>query len=321
MQGSRVYHGFGPRLHGLRKFACVVLDSNCRQRSVAPGLPHTSPFIGARQWSLLHKLSPPGGTSDVPESHSVPPRHSAEYRDNGTVAEGTDEAAASVIRKTGMLRQTLRSAEVRDTMRHVPHPVAIITSTDVSASPEGESSAWRGATVSSFNTVTLDPKPIVSFNIKKRSSTYEAVKNSGLFSVNLLDSTNASARIAHTFSIGNELSPFHHGDGSLARFAMNQPSASPSSSQEVPKIGREPPSISSHAQSQYSLRCEHLPDKDVEIADHVVVFGKVTKRLAELHGFAEAGVLLYYVNGEYKPMITSTNAGRVSSRPKTIVSI
>ena len=342
LHDSRAHNGSDTRHRGSKKLTSALLNSTCRRHSVAPRRPHTiPPLIIPRNHCSTYVSRASRAMKDGLESHSDPPRHAIEhrgtksmhlatplshnlgptirYQNRASVSDVTDGTAASIIRKT-KLRQTPRSVEVRDMMRHVPHPVAIITSTDVSISPDGASSAWKGATVSSFNTVTLHPEPIVSFNIKKLSSTYKAIKNSGLFSVCLLDSTKASASIAQKFSRGNELSPFHREDGSLSRFARRQPSTALGQPQDAPQIGREPPLISAHPQSQFSVRCEHLSDKDVEIGDHIVVFGQVTERHTELHGFEDSAVLLYYVNGEYKPLITAARSGlsgRVSSGPKS----
>ena len=58
-------------------------------------------------------------------------------------------------------------------MRRVPYPVAIITATDPSGRPD--TSAFRGMTVSSFNTVTLSPRPVISFNVRRPSETLNAL--------------------------------------------------------------------------------------------------------------------------------------------------
>ncbi|KIW65060.1 hypothetical protein PV04_07346 [Phialophora macrospora] len=199
---------------------------------------------------------------------------------------------------------------VRKIMRHVPHPVAIVTSTDVSISPEGAPVAWRGATVSSFNTVTLRPTPIVSFNITKRSSTYEAIKSSGHFNVHLLPCSSGTSSIARRFSRGNASSPFHDEDGSLASFAVKQHMNAPAPSHLGPQIGRKSPIIKTTPQAV--LRCNNIAHKTVEIGDHVVVFGEVAEKVDELHQIEEASVLLYYVNGKYSPLIAEIKSGNVS---------
>ncbi|EXJ56577.1 hypothetical protein A1O7_06921 [Cladophialophora yegresii CBS 114405] len=195
-------------------------------------------------------------------------------------------------------------------MRHVPHPVAVITSTDIAVSPEGAPTAWRGATVSSFNTVTLRPTPIVSFNITKQSSTYDAIKSSGLFNVHLLSCSSSSSSIAGRFSRGNASSPFHVEDGSLATWAGEQHMNAPAPSHLGPQIGRKSPIIKSPLQAV--LRCKHIAQKTVEIGDHVVIFGEVVEKYDELHHLEEASVWLYYVNGKYSPLISAKPSGNVS---------
>ncbi|OCT48727.1 putative oxidoreductase [Cladophialophora carrionii] len=208
---------------------------------------------------------------------------------------------------------TSLSDGVRKIMRHVPHPVAVITSTDTSVSPEGAPTAWRGATVSSFNTVTLRPKPIVSFNITKHSSTYSAIKSSGLFNVHLLNCSSSSSSIAGRFSRGNASSPFHDEDGSLAAWAEEQHMNAPAPSHLGPQIGRKSPVIKTPLQAV--LRCTHISHKAVEIGDHVVILGEVVEKHDELHHLEEASVWLYYVNGKYSPLISTKSSGNVSVGP------
>ena len=62
-------------------------------------------------------------------------------------------------------------------MRDIPHPIFVVTPFP----PQISNSS--GLLVSSFNTVTLRPRPHVSFNIKIPSSTYNAILASGQFAV------------------------------------------------------------------------------------------------------------------------------------------
>ncbi len=191
------------------------------------------------------------------------------------------------------------SEEVRAAMRHVAHPVAIITATDVSVSPKGAPHAWRGATVSSFNTVTLSPEPIVSFNIKRVSSTFDAIRSSGLFTAHFLSGQHrAGEMVATRFSRGNATSPFHDKHGKLESYVFRDPELQPRA-REPPIIrpsGRGPPL------APLNLTCEYLPEKLVHIADHVVVFGRVIgvyDRMTERrfrHGHTP---ILSYVNRGY----------------------
>jgi flavin reductase (DIM6/NTAB) family NADH-FMN oxidoreductase RutF len=188
-------------------------------------------------------------------------------------------------------------------MRHVPHPVAVITSTH-----KGTSSGWRGATVSSFNTVTLEPRPVVSFNIKKLSSTYEAIKHSRAFNVHLFTPNETSRMIARRFSSGNASSPFRNTDGSPASFSSTMQAVD----LEAPLAGGAPggpswqsPVIDPTPEPLFLLKCIFLSSKTVEIADHMVIFGEVFECQHELSKVDKSSTFLYYVNGEYSTDIAT----------------
>lgn len=95
-------------------------------------------------------------------------------------------------------------------MRGVPHPVAIITATQIetqfrTTSCNGSAAySFKGMTVSSFNTVTLSPEPIISFNVRRPSETLAALTSSGRFLVHLLAPTCSAAALARHFSRGNQ---------------------------------------------------------------------------------------------------------------------
>ncbi|RMZ91866.1 hypothetical protein DV736_g886, partial [Chaetothyriales sp. CBS 134916] len=207
-------------------------------------------------------------------------------------------------------------------MRSVPHPVAIITSTSTYTTPTSDSNSsasagtsldlFRGATVSSFNTVTLIPSPIVSFNITRHSSTFRAIQLSGMFNVHLLTGdvrreqhhgiNERSHRshpelIASKFSMGNKGRPFHQETGEVERWTDLSASTGRSLpiSTTVPAapggigrvaspgnlgVARLPPVIRGQTDEgadlvPFHLLCEHMTEKTVWIGDHVVVFGRV----------------------------------------------
>ena len=195
------------------------------------------------------------------------------------------------------------SDSVKRLMRHVPHPVAVITSTDLSASPDGGPEGWRGATVSSFNTVTLYPDPVVSFNIREISSTYDAIRNSGIFNIHLMSETSEAMDIASKFAGGNASAPFHDDEGELERYArLTNPTQTASS-------GRLPPILQSwneagHLVVPLRLQCHFMEDKTVQIGDHVVLFGKVAQIFHDENAFHDQAAsrpkpCLVYVNGRY----------------------
>lgn len=62
-------------------------------------------------------------------------------------------------------------------------------------------------TVSSFSSVTLDPRPTVTFSITKPSRTYDAIANSRRFNIHVLCDDENGARLAHHFTKGNAPTP------------------------------------------------------------------------------------------------------------------
>lgn len=177
-------------------------------------------------------------------------------------------------------------------MRRVPHPVVVITS---NIPPYTPFDSYRGMTVSSFNTVTLTPAPIVSFNVKQPSSTYDAIKASGRFAVHVIHGSNAGAQFAHRFSAGHGKEAFQEAelarDKAEALFSIEPPL--------VPALGT-PPIIRSE-NVMFVLNCTLLRES-VTVGDHVVVLGKV---ISHSHGldtrFKGAWTLgLLYVNRFYR---------------------
>ncbi|KAF8471812.1 flavin reductase like domain-containing protein, partial [Kalaharituber pfeilii] len=87
------------------------------------------------------------------------------------------------------------SDHLRAVMRHMIHPVVIIT-TSVSPSPAD----WRGITLSSFNSLSLTPNPLISFNIRQPSSAAHAMKHRGEFIVHAMLPTPRSSDFAARFA-------------------------------------------------------------------------------------------------------------------------
>ncbi len=185
---------------------------------------------------------------------------------------------------------------VRDRMRLVPHPVAIITSTDPSShGPVSE--RWRGATVSSFNTVTFTPEPIISFNIKRQSATFTAISLSGQFNIHLLDEGSESESIATKFAGGNEGRPFHDEKMTIESFVRQREGEGSDNEGKPPVIHGSGRDWTHFRGTAFRFLCEHLHDKTVDIGDHVVVFGRVMK--VEDFGSSDGSPCLVYADRRY----------------------
>ncbi|KAK6005621.1 hypothetical protein QM012_007263 [Aureobasidium pullulans] len=158
------------------------------------------------------------------------------------------------------------SANIKDlykyTMRSVPSSVVVLT-TKVSSSA-ADIDSFRGMTVSSLSSVTLDPEPIVSFSIRGPSRTLDCITAGQPFVVNFLSDRPIGARIADLFSKPHDhpSQPFHDlKAATLANiYAENDHSAPELGGRNIPA----------------RFTCELLPGKSIDVGDHTVIFARVT---------------------------------------------
>ncbi|KUJ21368.1 uncharacterized protein LY89DRAFT_715568 [Mollisia scopiformis] len=106
------------------------------------------------------------------------------------------------------------STHLRSVMRALPASVVVITTALTTSASDTQRSRGRaispalaanarGMTVSSFTTVSLDPHPIIQFNIKVPSRTLGALMETRHFFVHILEATMLGAKIAAAFTKGN----------------------------------------------------------------------------------------------------------------------
>jgi flavin reductase (DIM6/NTAB) family NADH-FMN oxidoreductase RutF len=147
-------------------------------------------------------------------------------------------------------------------MRLIPHSVVVCTSRSGSAS--------RGITVSSFNSLSLEP-PIVTFHVATPSRTLDAIRASGRLNIHILTGDVEGAKIAHHFA-GNVAAgrPFQEED--LLAAGVRQ--VVTEDEEDVP-VG--PPMLSGPG-VLYVLSCK-LYDKEhngiVTVSDHAIVLGEI----------------------------------------------
>ncbi|KAJ9289762.1 hypothetical protein DTO021C3_2833 [Paecilomyces variotii] len=175
------------------------------------------------------------------------------------------------------------SDQVRFLMRQVPHPVAIITATDPNSPTPNE--AYRGMTVSSFNTVTLYPEPVISFNVKRPSETLHALQTSGHFHVHLLAPSEATAKLARDFSRGNNNLQIVKGEGGFEFFSADSGSETTGQGRGPPVLQRRRKDNSNKDENDsavidfpFIFECRAHPQK-IEVYDHTIVLGTVVRTL------------------------------------------
>ena len=182
--------------------------------------------------------------------------------------------------------QSVTREKLRHCMRRVPQSVAIITARDMN----DLQNAWRGATVSSFTTVTFEPEVIVSLNLRLPSTTYDAILTSNRFDVNMLKASGRGAELASCFA-----SPLE--EARRKAFAMERRPQS-SSLTFHPLFSR-----SHGVQNPVAFRipCCYMPEKTVQIGDHVVIYGKaeaIARKSYDLRA-GETTTCLAYIDGCY----------------------
>ena len=246
-------------------------------------------------------------TEGVREAHSQGQSHEA----HASKPTSDNQDHSDIVRRRRL--QDSRSPDltevVRTKMRRVPQPVTIVTSSNTETHPDGHPDGWHGATISSFNTVSLHPRPIISFNIRKISSTYVAIRASGKLWVHFLTQTPSAIDLADRFAQWDKPNPFR----SLVRKDDDT-----ELNLKVPMIYNERSSLMRIA---FILECEYMKDKTVAIGDHVVLFAAVTEvdNKTPNHAF-EGNALqppkpcLVYAEGEYQgvtPLERSGHEGKM----------
>ncbi|MCJ1254753.1 hypothetical protein MMC24_002569 [Lignoscripta atroalba] len=164
------------------------------------------------------------------------------------------------------------SDEVRMAMRKVPHPLMVVLA-------KNKDDVLAGLLVSSFNTVTLHPHPIVSFNLKLPSSTFDAIQTSLQFTVYSV----SSIATAKTFVKGEWPKDKDRRDWVGSIGATDNKELLPG--------------------TIFKMSCEWLKEKSVQVGDHIIMIGRVL-RLEGAGSSGKSHPQLIYSEGQYR------NAGK-----------
>ena len=181
-----------------------------------------------------------------------------------------------------------RSEQMRRLMRLMPHSVVLVTAANldaISLTSLVSKDNFCAMTISSMTTVSLNPEPIISFNIKKPSRTLDTIMSEKLFYTTILASTEEGAFIADAFSRGD------------AQAAFKKIEDHGASVQLRPQDSRLAPVIASRG-IVGNFACEPLPKKCVEVADHVIIVAKV--RHLSMRSSPQQILGLTYTDGCYR---------------------
>jgi flavin reductase (DIM6/NTAB) family NADH-FMN oxidoreductase RutF len=102
-------------------------------------------------------------------------------------------------------RQEGKQDKIKTILRPLMHPVVLVTAS--TRNNDAHSNAidhLRGVTVSSFTSVSVAPKPILSFNLRLPSRTWDAIQSNATICINLLEASAEGAAIAHAFTQPHE---------------------------------------------------------------------------------------------------------------------
>ncbi|KAK5126271.1 hypothetical protein LTR85_010506 [Meristemomyces frigidus] len=197
-------------------------------------------------------------------------------------SESTSDRAESVGETEGAARsqrQTTLPDDLRAVLRPLTHPVVLITSHvhHPKSGSESEDQAslessrgiecCRGVTVSSFSAVTLHPTPIISFNLKVPSRTWDAIRSSGRLCVHILSATPAAAALTHAFTQPH--------DRPHEPFEMVRRLGGAVFHVSKARQDTRPPRIHHSEGVLARVFAKLLPEKCVELGDHVVVAAEV----------------------------------------------
>ncbi|PSS02492.1 flavin reductase like domain-domain-containing protein [Coniella lustricola] len=192
------------------------------------------------------------------------------------------------------------SEQLRAVMRHLPHSVVVCTSVAADlalsspSSPSTSTSEPRGMTMSSFTSLSLQPTPVVTFNIATPSRTLDAVSQSRHFNIHVLSGDAEGARVADWFRRGNaaDLGLFDAGkmlegcgcqvlpDTHKAERRQREDDEGAVTTRKVEGDGNNAPMLRGPG-VLYALRCRLLADEPhrglVRVRDHVVVLAEVVE--------------------------------------------
>ena len=199
------------------------------------------------------------------------PRNGLRQVKSASLVDNISSASNSTISvaKNSETRTDSRFSLMRSLMSRVVHPIAVVTghlshstkSAGLSKDKTLDYEKLCAMTVSSINTVTLEPKPIISFNIRQPSRTRDAVFENGRFYIHFLTASAPGEFIGRIFAKGDAA----HGFSSLEEASISwswEPEHCPG-----PQI--------QGAGILARLGCQLLAEKCVEVGDHIIVVATV----------------------------------------------
>ncbi|MCJ1271356.1 hypothetical protein MMC22_011256 [Lobaria immixta] len=204
-----------------------------------------------------------------------------------------EDGSSTLPPQTGVTSPSQNSSllhrEITSIMRLAPDSLTIILSQSLTTSHKSsllqDSELDRmasprpqptGLLVSSFNTVTINPTPFVSFNIKLPSRTHSAILASGSFTASGIN----SAALARKFLIPSEQKKSHF----IKALTFT-----------TTEGGRW---LNAGQGGVWWMRCNWVREKSVQVGDHAIMVGEVVS--AGMYEKRKEFKTLFYLNGSYR---------------------
>lgn len=212
--------------------------------------------------------------------HSVgPARYFSDQSTNTSTVNNDASSDPSYVRRVPIRTPDQLKESLRRYMRTVPYPVAIVTTSHQQSNANPRSSTYA-ATVSSFNTVSFDPVPFVSFNLAADSITQTTIAKTNHFAVTILQDAPTAARFANRFTKGNSPSPFLEDDRTVGHDRIHfddwewafKGAAQIHRPQNLKQL---PPGLQVKGATAFSILCRKT--HSVAVGDHVLVVGRVLR--------------------------------------------
>lgn len=263
-----------------------------------------------------HNLSRPSGTRTTTASQTSQP----------TTEIATDD---KTILQPHPLAEKMKCA-----LRALSHPVVVVlagTRREVAPHPQVEErveqclQATHGATISSFTTVTLHPEPIISFNLKLPSRTWDAILDCRHFNLHLLHASQDGASLAHLFT-----QPHSNASEFLRRLTrLHKGTPIPSGEAEGAAQNLSPRLTGGRTTVYFTeartyprprlrgeailarLAVELLRDKCVQVGDHVIVVARVVDLMWNIDISTEDAEGLAYAKRGYRGVSAEIKPGHM----------
>ncbi|NJR31349.1 flavin reductase family protein [bacterium] len=158
--------------------------------------------------------------------------------------------------------------DMRKTLGKTAKSAVIVTTRD----KEDTLHPAKGLTVSSFTSVSFYPEIIVSLNLRERSTSLDAIQQSNIFHVHIMKANEQAVEMVSRFACGPRAAS---GAFKVQRTLATRHAARSERNVEhllPPFLGGLAGPLDGVASR---ITCKYMPDKTVEVGDHVVIFGVV----------------------------------------------